>query len=65
MLSVGRNVGAQPRIGKELAKGLNKDQTLAMVEKILQYYKTNAKKGERLGMLIDRIGLDALKAFVS
>jgi len=65
MLSVGGNVGARPRIGKELTKGLNKDQTLAMVEKILQYYKTNAKKGERLGMLIDRIGLDALKAFVS
>jgi len=65
MLSVGGNVGARPRIGKELTKGLNKDQTLAMVEKILQYYKTNAKKGDRLGMLIDRIGLDALKAFVS
>jgi NAD(P)H-nitrite reductase large subunit len=65
MLTVGGNVGAQPRIGKELAKGLNKDQALAMVEKILQYYKTNAKKGERLGMLIDRIGLEALKAFVS
>ena len=65
MLTVGGNVGAQPRIGKELTKGLSKDQALAMVEKILQYYKTNAKKGERLGMLIDRIGLDALKAFVS
>jgi NAD(P)H-nitrite reductase large subunit len=65
MLTVGGNVGAQPRIGKELAKGLNNDQALAMVEKILQYCKTSAKKGERLGMFIDRIGLDALKAFVS
>jgi len=58
-------VGAQPRIGKELTKGLNNDQALEMVEKIIQYYKTNAKKGKRLGMLIDRIGLDALKAVVS
>ena len=58
-------MGAQPRIGKKLTKGLNNGQALAMVEKILQYYKTNAKKGERLGMLIDRIGLDALKTVVS
>jgi NAD(P)H-nitrite reductase large subunit len=64
-LTVGGNVGAQPRIGKELAKGLNDNQAFEMVEKILQYYKTNAKKGERLGAMIDRVGLDALKATLS
>jgi NAD(P)H-nitrite reductase large subunit len=65
MLTVGGNVGAQPRIGKELAKGLNEGQAYEMIEKILQYYKTNAKKGERLGAMIDRVGLDALKAALS
>jgi NAD(P)H-nitrite reductase large subunit len=65
MLSVGGNVGAQPRIGKEMTKGLNDDQALAMVDKVLQYYKTNAKKGERLGATINRLGLDVLKAAVS
>jgi NAD(P)H-nitrite reductase large subunit len=65
MLSVGGNVGAQPRIGKEMTKGLNDEQALAMVDKVLQYYKTNAKKGERLGAMINRLGLDALKAAVS
>ena len=65
MLTVGGNVGAQPRIGKELIKGLSDDPALAMVDNVLQYYKTNAKKGERLGMMINRIGLDALKAAVS
>jgi len=64
-LTVGGNVGAQPRIGKELAKGLNEGQSYEMIERILQYYKTNAKKGERLGAMIDRIGLDALKAALS
>ena len=64
-LTVGGNVGAQPRIGKELAKGLNEGQAYEMIERILQYYKTNAKKGERLGAMIDRIGLDALKAALS
>ncbi len=58
-------MGAQPRIGKELTKGLNDEQALSWVDKVLQYYKTNAKKGERLGMLINRVGLDVLKAAVS
>ncbi len=64
MVTVGGNVGAKPRLGQELTRGLNGEQALAMVEKVLQYYKANAKKGERLGMLIDRLGLDALKAAV-
>ncbi|MFB3884190.1 MAG: NAD(P)/FAD-dependent oxidoreductase [Thermodesulfobacteriota bacterium] len=64
MLTVGGNVGAKPRIGQELTKGLSNDQALAMVENILQYYKANAKKGERLGMLIDRLGPDGLKSLV-
>ena len=64
-LTVGGNVGAQPRIGKELTKGLNNNQAFEIVEKILQYYKTNAKKGERLGAMVDRVGLDAMKAALS
>jgi len=63
-LTVGGNVGAKPRIGQELTKGLNSDQALAMVEKILAYYKANARRGERLGTMIDRLGLDALKTAV-
>jgi NAD(P)H-nitrite reductase large subunit len=64
-LTVGGNVGSQPRIGKEFAKSLNDTQAFEMVEKVLQYYKTNAKKGERLGAMIDRVGLDGLKAALS
>jgi NAD(P)H-nitrite reductase large subunit len=63
-LTVGGNVGAQPRIGQTLTKGLKDEQALALVEKVLQYYKASAKKGERLGMLIERLGLDSLKAAV-
>ena len=65
MLTVGGNVGAQPRIGQELLKGLTDEKALAIVEKVLQWYKANAKKGERLGMLLNRVGLDPLKAAVS
>jgi NAD(P)H-nitrite reductase large subunit len=65
MITVGGNVGAKPRIGKELTKGLTDDQALAMVERIIEYYKTKAKKVERLGALIEREGLDALITAVS
>jgi NAD(P)H-nitrite reductase large subunit len=65
MVTVGGNVGPKPRIGKELAKGLTDDQAFVIVERILEYYRTDAKKGERLGALIERAGLDALKAAVS
>ena len=61
---VGGNVGAKPRIGQELTTGLNNDQALAMVEKILQHYRAHAKKGERMGAMIERLGLDPLKSAV-
>ena len=61
---VGGNVGAKPRIGQELTTGLNNDQALLMVEKILQHYRAHAKKGERMGAMIERLGLDPLKSAV-
>jgi NAD(P)H-nitrite reductase large subunit len=64
-LTAGGNVGAQPRIGQEVAKALNDDQALVLVEKVIQYFKATAKKGERLGKMIDRTGFDTLKAAVS
>ena len=63
-LVVGGNVGASPRIADELLTGLDVDQAMSSVKKIMEYYKGNAKKGERLGKLIDRIGLDSLKSAV-
>jgi len=64
-LVVGGNVGASPRIANELLTGLNDDQAMAAVEKVVECYKENAKKGERLGKMIDRIGLDPLKEAVT
>jgi NAD(P)H-nitrite reductase large subunit len=64
-ITIGGNVGATPRIGKELISGLDDAQALAAVEKVVNYYKENAKKGERLGKMIERIGLDPFEAVVS
>ena len=64
-LVVGGNVGASPRIANELVTGLNDTQAMEEVKKIVEFYQTNAKKGERLGKMIDRMGIEQLKEAVS
>ncbi len=56
-LVIGGNVGAAPRIAQACADGLDDDRVLAVVEAVVGYYQEHAKKGERLGKMIDRVGL--------
>jgi len=60
-LVIGGNVGMIPRIAKEVATGLGDDQILDACDRIVEYYKDNAKKGERLGKMIERVGLNSFK----
>jgi len=53
--------GGRPRIADLLVEGLNNDEALAMVDRLVEYFKANAKPKERLGRLINRVGLDAVK----
>ncbi len=62
---IGGNVGASPRIAQEVAAGLSDQQALEASEKIILCYKENAKKGERLGKTIDRIGLSVFQQSLS
>jgi NAD(P)H-nitrite reductase large subunit len=61
-LTIGGNVGMTPRIGKELVSGLNDDQAMTAVEQVIAVYTDQAKPGERLGKMIERVGLDPFKA---
>jgi NAD(P)H-nitrite reductase large subunit len=61
-LLVGGNGGAAPRLSQKIAEGLTTDQAKAAVAKVVDYYKTNAKPHERLGRMIERLGVDALKS---
>ncbi|WP_306303976.1 NAD(P)/FAD-dependent oxidoreductase [Desulfosarcina cetonica] len=54
---IGGNVGAEPRIAQELVNGLDDQQVMTAIEKTIQYYIANANKGERLGKVINRLGL--------
>jgi NAD(P)H-nitrite reductase large subunit len=60
-LVIGGNVGATPRIGQEILAGCDDDGILSAVAKVVDHYKSNAKKGERLGKMIERIGLEPFR----
>ena len=62
---VGGNVGVNPRIADEAANGLSDEQAMDCTKKIISFYKENAKKGERIGKMIDRVGIDALRAGIA
>lgn len=62
MVTVGGSAGFNPRIGDILDRDLNELDTLALIEKLFDYYKENAEPGEKIGFLVDRIGLEKLKS---
>jgi len=61
---VGGNGGPRPRLSQPLADDLSTDEALALVDKIVDYYKANAKRMERIGRMLERIGFDTFKAAV-
>ncbi len=61
---IGGNVGAEPRIAQSLVTGLGDDRVLEAVDRVIACYVASAKKGERLGKTIDRVGLDPFKTAV-
>ena len=60
-LLIGGNAGIKPRLGDLLSKDLTTDQVMSMVDKIIAYYQENARNYERMGMMIDRLGLEKVK----
>ena len=54
----------KPRLADTVAQDLSTDEALSLVEKMIGYYKENAKPNERMGKMLDRIGLDTFKSDV-
>jgi len=61
---VGGNGGPRPRLSQTLADDLSTEEALALVDKAIAYYRDNAKRAERMGRMIERIGFDEFKAAV-
>ncbi|AET63943.1 NAD(P)/FAD-dependent oxidoreductase [Methanothrix harundinacea] len=60
---VGGNAARKPRLGVVLAEALSDEEALALVEKVIGYYKANAEK-QRLGEFIEEIGFEKFKGAV-
>jgi NAD(P)H-nitrite reductase large subunit len=58
----GGNGGTRPRIGDVVARGLPGEETLDLLERLLEYYRSNGKPKERTARFMERIGMDALKS---
>ena len=54
----------KPRLADVLIEDVDSDRALEIIRKVVDYYKENAKKHERIGAMMERIGMDALKTTV-
>jgi NAD(P)H-nitrite reductase large subunit len=63
-LTVGGKGTSKFRLADTLVENLDSEAALGLIEKVVTYYKETAKKGERIGAMIDRLGLEALKTAV-
>ncbi|MCP3875249.1 MAG: NAD(P)/FAD-dependent oxidoreductase [Desulfobacteraceae bacterium] len=60
-LQIGGNGSARPRLADTLVEDLSSNDAIAMVSKVIDYYKEHSKR-ERMGRMIERIGLDTIKS---
>ena len=51
-------------MSQELVKGLSTEQALELTDRVIQYYKANAKPHQRLGTMIEKMGFDEFKTAV-
>lgn len=61
---VGGNGGGKPRLSQEIAKDLSDEDALSLIDRIIVYYNANAKPRQRLGAMLDKIGMDEFLAAV-
>lgn len=62
-IMVGGMGSAKPRLADILAEGLSSKEAEQTVSNIVNYYKNNSKR-ERIGFMIEKIGLETLKKAV-
>jgi len=61
---IGGNAASRPRLAETFAQGLTTEEALDATDKLLALFKTEGKKGERIGRFMDRIGMETLKKTV-
>jgi NAD(P)H-nitrite reductase large subunit len=62
MVFFGGNGGTRPRFGDLIAWDLAPGEAVDCAERLLEYYRSHAKKHERTARFMERIGIDTLKS---
>jgi NAD(P)H-nitrite reductase large subunit len=60
-LVVGGSSARRPRIGDLVRENLSEDQVIPLIQRILEHYRKEGKKRERMAKFIDRIGIENVK----
>lgn len=58
---IGGCAGGKPRLADIFVQNVSQEAVLPLVEKIIAYYQANANKYERMGRMLDRLGLEKVK----
>ena len=61
-ITIGGIDGKSPIIGQEIQGLYTIDEAMAMIEKVVSYYKENGQPGERFAKTVARIGFAAVEA---
>ena len=61
LVVVGGSSGYNPRIADIIAEDLTEKEALNLVDGVVEFYKSSAEAGEKLGFFIDRIGIEEFK----
>jgi dissimilatory sulfite reductase (desulfoviridin) alpha/beta subunit len=64
LVRVGGKHGRHPREANEVAKFVTDEEVPVVIEKTIEWYNQNGKRGERLGSAIDRVGLEHYREFM-
>lgn len=61
---IGGNGGGKARIGQVLIENVSEGTALEIVDRLVEMFKRNAQKHDRMGRLIERHGMEAIRAAV-
>lgn len=58
---IGGSSARRPRVGDVIAQDLSKEEVMALIRKIFDFYRENGKQNERMARFVDRLGIDNVK----
>jgi NAD(P)H-nitrite reductase large subunit len=60
-VTIGGHGGSRPRLAQVLTEDISTESALEIAHAVVEFFQKNAKKADRLGRLIDRIGFGELQ----